>query len=134
VQYCPYRPKHLRAHTVLLSLFAMAIIYIAPLITLNLANVDTPAAHHHAQSEHSFKHPISALGAKPHQHAKCQYCALLAHLTGLIFTLPLLVAKSNRRFHLVTVHPLSKRRSSWYSCTLARAPPLRPLLSSFQTP
>jgi uncharacterized membrane protein YbjE (DUF340 family) len=134
VQYCPYRPKHLRAHTVLLSLFAIAIIYIAPLITLNLANRDTPAEHHHAQSEHSSKNHINSLGAESHQHTKCQYCVLLAHLTGLIFTLPLLVTKPDSRSHLITDHPHSKRLSSRYPCALARAPPLLSLFSPFQTP
>ena len=120
-----------------LALFAIALIVVAPLISVALQK-DPMSGMHHAMmtmAEDAPLHQMAMMHADastpqrshgvPLDHAEaCGYCVLLAHVPGLIFALVLLLSLMLRRQRAPVSRPERKR---WHDFTWlyphTRAPP-----------
>lgn len=124
-----YRNKRYAA---LFALFAMALIIVAPLISVSLqkdpmaamGHEMATAGGHHAMDHRSADPPAAA----PADHAEaCGYCVLFAHVPALLAALVLLLCLLMRRIRLRIPPPLT---ACWLSTPRlrpeTRAPPVRP--------
>ncbi|MEW5562054.1 DUF2946 domain-containing protein [Enterobacter asburiae] len=115
------------------ALFAMALILVAPLISVSLQKDPMsamPGMMHHDMSTMSGHHEEP--GAMPVDHAEaCGYCVLLAHVPGLMLALLALVCALLLRirqrpprpgvniwhfFPWLTPHPRAPPRCSAFTC------------------
>lgn len=109
------------------ALFAIALIIVAPLISVSLQKDPMSAmpGMHHDMSMISKHHDGHPSGTTPVDHAEaCGYCVLLAHVPGLILALVLLVCALLLRLRL---RPSRLRVQVWHFSSWlyphTRAPP-----------
>jgi hypothetical protein len=118
---CSYFNSRYRHLAAWLGLFAMLMVYIAPLVSQSLLmpKVHQPVDHAH----HSMQTMHHDAGLSLH-HAWCGYCKLLYHLSSIDFDVPQLTPR--RAVVLwVTVSCLSLvRRFHCCKTPFARAPPV----------
>ena len=104
-----FHASALKRHAVWLALFAIALIIVAPLISVSLQKdpMSTMPGMHHAVSvdaEHS-----SSSHSMPVDHAEaCGYCVLLAHVPGLIVALVCLLCALLLRERVRLTPPAAK--------------------------
>ena len=121
-----------------LALFAIALIVVAPLISVALQK-DPMSGMHHAMmtmAEDAPSHQMTMMHTDastpqrsygvPLDHAEaCGYCVLLAHVPGFIFALVLLLAMVLRRQRVPVSRPVNKHWHYFpWLYPLTRAPPL----------
>ncbi|MDW6093385.1 DUF2946 domain-containing protein [Vibrio rhizosphaerae] len=109
-----------------LGLFAMLMIYMAPLVSQTMM-MDRTTHHHQQMAAHHVTHaPTGHQDAHALHHAWCGYCSLLLHMSGLTH-MPLQLA-CHRAVWVglrVTIQPFLLR-SEWCKTQLPRAPPILP--------
>jgi len=112
------------------ALFAIALIIVAPLISVSLQKDPMSAmpGMHHDMSMMSGHHDGHHSGTTPVDHAEaCGYCVLLAHVPGLILALVLLICALLLRLRL---RPPRLRVQVWHFSPWlyppTRAPPCLP--------
>ncbi|MFP2423710.1 DUF2946 domain-containing protein [Pseudescherichia vulneris] len=84
------------------ALFAMALIIVAPLISVSLQKnpMSTMPGMHHDLSMMGEHHVGHSPASMPVDHAEaCGYCVLLAHVPGLLLALVVLVCALLMRLH-----------------------------------
>ena len=88
-----------------LAMFAMALIIVAPLISVSLQQSPMsamPGMHHEMSMPTPMSEHHSAPDSMPIDHGEaCGYCVLLAHVPGLLFALALLIACILRRVRIL---------------------------------
>ena len=131
-----HRNSNLR-YAALFALFAMALIIVAPLISVSLQK-DPMAAMGHGMTMTGGHHDMSHLGMDHHapgnpdimpvDHAEaCGYCVLFAHVPAVLAALVLLLCLLVRRIRLrIPPPPVAHWFYSPHLLPETRAPPRRP--------
>jgi hypothetical protein len=99
----------LKRHAAWFALFAIALIIVAPLVSVSLQKDPMSAmpGMHHAMSMDAEHHSSSQ--SMPVDHAEaCGYCVLLAHVPGLILALVILLCGLLLRCRVRLVRPAIK--------------------------
>lgn len=128
-----FQRNHGKRFAAWLALFAMALIIVAPLISVSLQK-DPMAAMpgmHHEMSMMSEPPQAHHDGMMPLDHAEaCGYCVLLAHVPGIILALVVLICALLIRQRL---RPPSSPAQAWHFFPWLyphpRAPPCRSALT-----
>lgn len=93
-----------------LALFAIALIIVAPLISVSLQKDTMQMMHHHTpmMDEHHVGHkPIQM----PEDHAEaCGYCVLLVHVPGMLSALAVLICAQMLRLRLQPPRPVIQEK------------------------